>query len=165
MIYLIVNRQFSQAIERLYLATNEASVPSSSLHPNLALHEACNHQGPAELIELLLQIHPDAVSQKGQWGYLPLHFAVCSRSTTDVAAKLLEVYPDASRHADNNESKLPLHLATKWGANEEAILLLLTVYPQASFIKDATDKTPLDHAMFVAQTSPTESPMADSYDY
>jgi hypothetical protein len=29
-------------------------------------------------------------------------------------------------------------------------------------VRDATNKTPLDHAMFVAQTSPADSPMADS---
>jgi Ankyrin repeats (3 copies) len=165
---LIVNRQYEQAMERLYLAPREATLVvgggggSIMQHGrNLALHEACNHQAPLELVRLLLHIHPQAVSLPGQWGYLPLHFAVCSRAPTNVVATLLETYPSATRHADNSEHKLPLHLAAKWGASPEVLLLLLTVYPKAALAKDAADKTPLDHAMFVAQQQQTsDSPMA-----
>jgi hypothetical protein len=38
---------------------------------------------------------------------------------TDVVAKLLQVYPNASRDSNNNESTLPLHLTTKWDAHEQ----------------------------------------------
>lgn len=40
--------------------------------------------------------------------------------------------------------------------------MLLTVHPKATLAKDASGKTPLDHAQFVASTSPTGSPMSVS---
>jgi hypothetical protein len=151
---LIVARQFEQALERLYMTPEEATMVTSH---NLALHEACKHQAPLELVEKLLEIHPDAVSERGQWGYLPLHFAVCSRAPHQVVARLISSYPSATRHADNAEGKLPLHLAAKWGATEQAVLMLVTVHPKACYQQDASGKTPLDHAQFVAQTSPSGS--------
>jgi hypothetical protein len=53
----------------------EANAWSSGSQGNLALHEACKHQPSVGVIEALLQAYPDAVRTRGQWGYLPLHYA------------------------------------------------------------------------------------------
>ena len=44
-------------------------------HGNLALHAVCKYQPSVAVIEALLEANPSAVRTRGQWGYLPLHYA------------------------------------------------------------------------------------------
>ena len=153
---LIERQQFDLVIARIKRDPSEASVilasASAGAHNsvmnqgNLALHEACKNQPPLDVIEALLDANEEAIKTKGQWGYLPLHFACCSRASPEVVAKLIVSYPSATRAKDDHEGTLPLHLAAKWGANDEVIMALLTVHPKASGVRDASGRTPIDHA-------------------
>ena len=152
---LIEMQRFSEVIERIKAKPSEATLTlsgHSGAHNsimnqgNLALHEACKNQPPADLIHVLLEAHENALKTKGQWGYLPLHFACCSRAAPEVVAKLIIAYPSATRAKDDHEGTLPLHLAAKWGASDEVIMALLTVHPKASAARDMTGKTPIEHA-------------------
>jgi hypothetical protein len=42
---------------------------------NLAIHEACKQQPPIEVLDVLIEANPNSVMTKGQWGYLPIHYA------------------------------------------------------------------------------------------
>jgi hypothetical protein len=152
---LIEMQRFSEVIACIKAKPSEATLTlsgHSGAHNsimnqgNLALHEACKNQPPVELIEVLLEANENALKTKGQWGYLPLHFACCSRAAPEVVAKLIIKYPSATRAKDDHEGTLPLHLAAKWGASDEVIMALLTVHPKASVARDLTGKTPIEHA-------------------
>jgi hypothetical protein len=152
---LIEMQRFNEVIARIKAKPSEATLTlsgHSGAHNsimnqgNLALHEACKNQPPADLINVLLEANENALKTKGQWGYLPLHFACCSRAAPEVVAKLIIAYPSATRAKDDHEGTLPLHLAAKWGASDEVIMALLTVHPKASVARDLTGKTPIEHA-------------------
>jgi hypothetical protein len=152
---LIEMQRFGDVIARIKAKPSEATLTlsgHSGAHNsimnqgNLALHEACKNQPSADLINVLLAANENALKTKGQWGYLPLHFACCSRAAPEVVAKLIIAYPSATRAKDDHEGTLPLHLAAKWGASDEVIMALLTVHPKASVARDMTGKTPIEHA-------------------
>ena len=152
---LIEMQRFSEVIDRIKAKPSEATLTlsgHSGAHNsimnqgNLALHEACKNQPSVDLIHVLLEANENALKTKGQWGYLPLHFACCSRAAPEVVAKLIIAYPSATRAKDDHEGTLPLHLAAKWGASDEVIMALLTVHPKASAARDMTGKTPIEHA-------------------
>jgi len=113
---------------------------------SLALHEVCKAQPTLKLVAALIDACPDAVRAKGCWGYLPLHYACTSAANKDIVKALLHAYPGAARTYDDHQSMLPLHLACKWGANPEVITVIMTTYPEAIFMKDASNKIPMDYA-------------------
>ena len=113
---------------------------------NLALHEACKHQPTIKIVNSLLEVYKDAVKIPGQCAYLPLHYACSSGASREVISRLIEVYPAATRTRDELDDALPLHLAAKWGASSDVIMEILAAYPEGSFIRDASGKTPMDHA-------------------
>jgi len=155
----IEKRQFDIALERLREFPQEAGMTMLRTNnpSNLALHEACKHQPPLELVDALIGVNPGALCTKGQWGYLPLHFACCSRASPSVVARLIVKYPSATRTKDDHDGRLPLHLAAKWGADDQIIMALLTVYPKASTIRDTSGRTPMDHARSIPSSSIREA--------
>lgn len=118
----------------------------NSVQCNLPLHEACRMQPPLHIVNKLIDIYDEAVLTPGQYGFLPLHVACGSGAGYDVVARLLDAYPAATRCRDDVKDALPLHLAAQWGASEEVLMEILTTHPEGSFIRDASGKTPLDHA-------------------
>lgn len=124
---------------------------------NLPLHEVCRHQPPIELVTLLLELHEDAVRLPGRYGYLPLHFACSTGASVEVVARLMEVHPAATRCRDEIDDALPLHLAARWGASEDVLMEILTAHPEGSFMRDASGKSPLDHARSLPATSEIRS--------
>jgi hypothetical protein len=59
---------------------------------------------------------------------------------------LIDAYPAGTRTRDDHEQILPLHLAAKWGASEAILLAIMTTHPEGALFRDASGKTPLDHA-------------------
>lgn len=60
-----------------------------------ALHLACEHGCPFNIIRTLLQAHADAASYKDELGLLPLHLACAHGASVNVIEALVKVYPDA----------------------------------------------------------------------
>lgn len=151
---LVENQQYEQAIHQIKEnpadALRTVSGSTGTNQGNYLLHEACKNQPTLDFIDILLEANENAVRTKGQYGYLPLHFACCSRASPEVVAKLIVTYPSATRSKDDHEGKLPLHLAAKWGADDEVIMALLAVHPKASLVRDLSGKTPLEHANYLS---------------
>jgi hypothetical protein len=118
----------------------------NSVQCNLPLHEACRMQPPLHVVNLLLDIYDEAVHTPGQYGFLPLHIACGTGASYEVVVRLLDVYPAATRCRDDVKDSLPLHMAAQWGASEDVLMEILTTHPEGSYIRDASGKTPLDHA-------------------
>lgn len=74
---LIESQSWTQIIRKLQDEPSDASIQldSSTGQSNLAIHEACKHQPPVAVIDSLIKANPNSVMTKGQWGYLPIHFA------------------------------------------------------------------------------------------
>jgi len=111
---------------------------------SLPLHEACKLNPPADVVVALIRAYEPAVSSKGQWNFLPLHFAVRSNSLQAVVP-LLEAYPRAARLKEDG-GKLALHLGCQWGASPDVIERLLTLYPEGIYVRDDDGKSPTDYA-------------------
>lgn len=74
---LIESQSWTEIIRKLQDEPSDASlvIDSTTGQSNLAIHEACKHQPPVAVIDSLIKANPSSVMTKGQWGYLPIHFA------------------------------------------------------------------------------------------
>ena len=106
---------------------------------NNLLHWAAD-RGHADVVQLLLQDHPERALTKDKWGDTPLHLAACN-GHTDVVQRLLNAKPDAAV-ATNKNGDTPLHWAIARG-HADVVQLLLDTYPDFALIKNAYGATPL----------------------
>jgi ankyrin repeat protein/uncharacterized coiled-coil DUF342 family protein len=115
---------------------------------NFVLHECCRHGAPSDVVECIMQANQDAVTTKGNSGYLPMHYACAtnSPSSIDVVQLLFAEYANALCQVDDEEHVLPLHLACKVGADEEVLMVLLSFFPEATKHNDVFGRSPLDYA-------------------
>ena len=112
-----------------------------------ALHIACCHDPPADIIKLLLEANPDATMCRSHpYGELPLHFATgYNTASVDVIQLLVQVCP-SSVSAQNTLGVSPLHQACIFHAPYEVIAILAAAHPEALYIQDANGRTPWDIA-------------------
>ena len=129
---------------------------------NTPLHAACANQASKEVLEVLIEKCPAAVTKEGRDQLLPLHCA-CSLQTsrhtciecglpwfTDPPAKdviefLLQLYPEAAQKKDVS-GKLPLHYACSRQVSRDGMELLLQAYPNAVQETCAQGMLPLHYA-------------------
>ncbi|KAL3940570.1 MAG: hypothetical protein SGBAC_004926 [Bacillariaceae sp.] len=112
---------------------------------NFLLHEACRIDPPAHVISALLKANPNAVTKKGEKGYLPLHYA-CACASVKVAELLIRAYPEAAKIRNESDLMLPLHIACKWGFSKGVLNVLLGSYPEGCKVRDIYAMVPLDYA-------------------
>ena len=143
---IINERSWDRVLARLKSHPNEASevVSHGGYGKVLPLHEACQLQPPATVVQALVKVHGESAYTKGLWGFLPLHLAVRSNGIEAVAA-LLDAYPEGAT-AKEEKGKLPIHLACEWGTSVEIIDRLLLSNPESIYVRDNDGKLPMDHA-------------------
>jgi hypothetical protein len=167
MFSLFEQRNWAALIQHLKLNPSCALTPlrcgakglSTATKGNLLLHEACRIDPPLEFIEALLKANKDALSSKGEKGYLPLHYA-CACSSAEVVARLLEENPDASKIRNESDLMLPLHIACKWGFSTGVIDVLLKSYPEGSRVRDIYAMVPKDYASKLSSDSMRQEAVA-----
>jgi hypothetical protein len=59
------------------------------------LIKALENKASFECNQELLQLNPDAVEVQGEFGNLPLHYALFSKASDDVIKMLFQAYPQA----------------------------------------------------------------------
>lgn len=135
------------------LVMHDTSVAMHKTDCGYLLHIACWEGDPFEIIQLLLELNPNAVREKDHYGNLPLHGA-CNRwflksndRPIDTIKLLLDLNLDAARQVDRNGC-LPLHHVTRNRYPEEIVLTLLEAFPGAARIKDDGGKLPLHYASY-----------------
>lgn len=99
-----------------------------------ALHLAALSNVNMTTFQLLIDLYPEAIKERNQFGQIPLHL------TTDfhIAKLLINKCPETVMMADS-KGRTPLHLA----ANVEVVKLLLSKYPSAVNVFDLQGLTPV----------------------
>jgi hypothetical protein len=82
-----------------------------------------------------------------RWCQLPLHAAITFQAPFSVITKLVEVYPESIRCADDQDM-LPLHYSFRFASEDCVIAYLLEEFPQAIKKKALRDRLPLDMAQY-----------------
>jgi len=82
-----------------------------------------------------------------RWCQLPLHAAITFQAPFDIVKKLIEVYPESVRCADDQDM-LPLHYAFRFGSEDKVLAYILEEFPQAVKKKALRDRLPLDMAHY-----------------
>jgi Ankyrin repeats (3 copies) len=75
-----------------------------------ALHFACRHVPPLDVIDVFLSIALDTVQWPDSFGWLPIHYASASGSDCEVIKALAEAYPESKTTVDRR-GRTPLHFA------------------------------------------------------
>mmetsp|Transcript_19352 Transcript_19352/g.42096 ORF Transcript_19352/g.42096 Transcript_19352/m.42096 type:complete len:320 (-) Transcript_19352:189-1148(-) len=82
-----------------------------------------------------------------RWCQLPLHAAITFQAPFDVITKLVKIYPESTRCADDQDM-LPLHYAFRFGSEDNVLSHILEEFPQALRKKALRDRLPLDMAHY-----------------
>jgi len=125
-----------------------------------ALHLACIHDPPLDVVKSLIRAHPEAASTPTHLGWeYPLHYAVGSGMSSDeILLTLVEAYPDAVSKVSTaagryGPHKSPLHLAVSLfedsdddGPSPSVLRAMCRRNPAARRVRDGSDRTPLEVA-------------------
>lgn len=95
-----------------------------------------------------------------RWCQLPLHAAITFQAPFEVIKKLVDVYPESIRCADDQDM-LPLHYAFRFGSVDKVLAYILEEFPQASKKKALRDRLPLDMAHYSSR--PERGVIIDCY--
>jgi len=82
-----------------------------------------------------------------RWCQLPLHAAITFQAPFEVVKKLVEVYPESIRCADDQDM-LPLHYAFRFGSEDKVLAYILEEFPQALKKRALRNRLPLDMAHY-----------------
>ena len=114
-----------------------------------ALHLACWHKAPADVVHMLI-ITGQPMMESMPNHLSPLHFSLMAKSTPspEVVRLLLDAFPhDVSRPTSRvMGSKTPLHMACEQKASTDVIRMLHEADPLCSEVKNALGQTALDVA-------------------
>jgi hypothetical protein len=99
-----------------------------------ALHKACSHFAPLELIRSLVEACPEALGMRGFCDYLPLHY-LCHGAPSEMFAYVMRQHPAALRIGDFF-GRTPLIVALEIQDFPSPIPLMLQQDPEAAGIGD-----------------------------
>ncbi len=128
---------------------SESEVHGNFLAPNFsvlplllsALSYPC---APAEVVELLIQVHPQCAAQRNSDGHFPLHVALTAGAPLDLVQLLIAANPGAVDHADI------LHMALKSKqASLDVVKFLVHIRPQCVHMIDHAGNLPMHVAVHV----------------
>lgn len=117
----------------------------------LPIFEALKSKNSPELVERLLDIHPESTKceRKSTWyqdGCLPLHVALqANYEPSYIIDKLLDIYPESSK-CSTELCDLPIHIAMRSDVPHGIIDRLLTMYPEGVRCVGNLGKLPIHSA-------------------
>ena len=101
-----------------------------------ALHFACQHRPPSDVIDVFLSIAVDIVQWPDSFGWLPIHYACAYGADTEVIKSLAEAFPESKTTIDR-KGRTPLHFALGTAnSNSAAVVVLLSSTGAASYADD-----------------------------
>lgn len=147
---IIKNQNWDALIERIQVNPRNVNVVlkttvrggyTSHITP---IYLACEQNPPLEVVESLVDAYSKAFTErKIPGGQLPLH-AICTwGAKSEVAKKILAVFPAGIKQHDDH-GNLPLHCACFSGSTLTIIEMLLCQYPRSVNSRNAQGSTPGD---------------------
>jgi ankyrin repeat protein len=116
------------------------------------IHKECKNQCRSSIILTCIDQHPESLAITDEYGYLPLHILLSSRSSTiDIALMMIEKYPAALQHRDYI-GELPLHIECQSRCRSSIISRCIELYPEALAKADGVGYFPL-HSLLHNQSS------------
>jgi hypothetical protein len=97
-----------------------------------ALHFACRHVPPLDVIDVFLSIASDTVQWPDSFGWLPIHYAAASGSDAPVIKALADAFPESKTTVDRR-GRTPLHFALGDKPASPGIIFLLSSSGAASY--------------------------------
>lgn len=127
-----------------------------------ALHFACRHVPPLDVIDVLLSVAADTTVQwPDSFGWLPIHYACASGSSSEVIKALVEAYPE-SKTAVDRRGRTPLHFALGDKPASPDIVFLLGSSGAASY-PDEIGMLPLHYACAFGASEEVLYVLTDAY--
>lgn len=127
-----------------------------------ALHFACRHVPPLDVIDVLLSVAAETTVQwPDSFGWLPIHYACASGSSSEVIKALVEVYPE-SKTAVDRRGRTPLHFALGDKPASPDIVFLLGSSGAASY-PDEIGMLPLHYACAFGASEEVLYVLTDAY--
>jgi ankyrin repeat protein len=125
-----------------YSATDDAQLmidkyPAALEHQNsdeedLPIHIECKNQCRSKLISRCIELFPEALSKANGKGDLPLHVLLRNKSSTsEDALIMIETYPEALRHQNDDDGQLPLHIECMNQCRALIISKCFEIYPES----------------------------------
>eukprot|EP00984_Skeletonema_dohrnii_P023522 scaffold12609_cov132-Skeletonema_dohrnii-CCMP3373.AAC.7 len=149
---MCVIERVTEGILRYLLNIFPAAAMATDNEGQLPLHLACqNPNMTLNIIQLIIDAAPDSVRQADINGRVPLHHlcmvddCVDEISAIEILKLLLHKYPEAARHADDENGTLPIHIACGY-KSPEFCRVLIEAYPGSERITDASGELPLHFA-------------------
>jgi ankyrin repeat protein len=125
----------------LMVATKGGFTSTTDFYP---LHYACERRPPAEIVQALIKLCPEAVSKRTMpGGALPLHIAATWYAPEDVIDALLAADRNACKTLDEL-GNLPIHSACFSGTSTAVVESLLKAYPKAILARNNQGSLPED---------------------
>lgn len=111
-------------------------------------HAAAGIVCPTEMFKFVLQLHPEHVTSRDEYGNTPYHICAlrCSKIPKDVLYAVINAGPDAA-FIQNQDGNTPLHLAVLFSASAEMLQIMLATGSKAACIKNNAGLTPLALAL------------------
>jgi len=130
------------------MSDNDPFLLTLEIYPN-ELHKLLRTEPNVEEVQALIHKYPNAVREKNNIEYLPLHVALYFGASLEVIQLLIKEYSDAVKVKGNGY--LPLHVALYHALNsvvsDEVLQLLIKETPDAMKEKDRDGRLPLHFAL------------------
>ena len=148
------NENVTEGIIRHLLEYFPAAASATNEDGWTPLHKLCSRKDATlGFIRLVLNAAPSSVRSVNSKGMMPLHCLCGYKEEEDEAAALemlnllIEKYPEAAGHADNN-GRLPIHIASTWIGRRSAefFRVLVEAYPGSLSVRGPWGKLPLHQA-------------------
>jgi ankyrin repeat protein len=108
-----------------------AALQHQNIDGYLPLHIECRRQCRLPLITKFIELYPESLATVDQGGCLPLHAVLKNEtSTVDVALMMIEKYPAAIQH-QNNEGYLSLHIECRRQFRSSVMSKFIELYPES----------------------------------
>eukprot|EP00985_Skeletonema_marinoi_P018097 scaffold10048_cov66-Skeletonema_marinoi.AAC.5 len=110
------NERVTEGIIQCLLEYFPAAASTINVNGPVPLHLVCNNKNVTRsMVQLLIDAAPNSVRSVDEDGWMPLHhFCSCNKvdGAIEILNLLVEKYPEALRHVDNNFGFLPIHIAS-----------------------------------------------------
>ena len=112
-------------------------------------HAAAGIVCPDEMFKFVLQLHPDQVTSRDEYGNTPYHICAlrCSEIPKDVLYTVINAGPSDAALIQNQDGNTPLHLAILFSASPDMLQIMLATGSKAACIKNNSGLTPLALAL------------------